>query len=220
MTGASGGIGKELCRFLYAKNAKVYAAARSPEKVSRTITEIKSVHPKSSGELIYLHLDLSDLSGIGQSTKEFLSKEQHLNVLWNNAGVMIPPKDSKTEQGYELQLGTNALGPFLFTKLLTPILSSTAKTAPPGTVRVVWLSSSVAEAFAPKGGVDMKNLDYKAEKSAFHKYAVSKAANTLYSQEFSKRYGDHGIISVVGRRKLLKLYPYREINVFIDSLVP
>jgi retinol dehydrogenase-12 len=84
-----------------------------------------------------------------------LSKEKKLDVLWNNAGVMIPPQGSKTAQGYELQLGTNNIAPFLFTKLLTPILQSTAKTAPPRTVRVVWLSSSVAESASPTGGVDM-----------------------------------------------------------------
>ena len=175
-------------------------AARSSEKVSQTINEIKSRHPRSTGELIYLHLDLEDLSGIEQSAKEFLSKERQPHVLWNNAGV-IPPKGSKTKQGYELQLGTNALAPFLFTKLLTPILISTAKTAPLGSVRVVWLSSSAAEAFAPHGGVDMNNLDYKSDKNAIHKYAASKAANTLYSQKFSRRYGGDGIISVVGARE-------------------
>ena len=159
---------------------------------------MKARHPESTGQLVYLHLDLDDLSGIRKSADEFLSKEQQLNVLWNNAGLMIPPKGSATKQGYELQLGTNALGPFLFTRLLTPLLVSTAKTAPAGSVRVVWLSSSVAEAFAPKGGVDLNNLDYKTEKGALHKYAVSKAANTLYSQEFARRYDKDGIISVVG----------------------
>lgn len=111
---------------------------------------------------------------------------------------MIPPKGTKTKQGYELQLGTNALAPFLLTKLLTPALVEAAKTAPAGSVRVIWLSSSIAGMFAPKGGVDMNNLDYKTEKNALHKYAVSKAANTLYSHGYSQRYGKDGIVSLVG----------------------
>jgi hypothetical protein len=50
---------------------------------------------------------------------------------------MIPPQGSETTQGYELQIGTNNVAPFLFTKLLTLILAKTAKTAPKGSVRVI-----------------------------------------------------------------------------------
>jgi retinol dehydrogenase-12 len=73
---------------------------------------------------------------------------------------MVPPQGSKTKQGYELQLGTNDVAPFLFTKLLTPTLVKTAKESSPGSVRVVWVSSSVAEGASPKGGLDLGNLDY------------------------------------------------------------
>jgi retinol dehydrogenase-12 len=118
-------------------------------------------------------------------------------VLWNNAGVMVPPQGSKTKQGYELQLGTNNVAPFLFTKLLTPTLIKTAKIEPPGTVRVVWTSSSAAESFSPNGGVDLGNLDYKTDKAPWHKYGVSKAGNILHSKEYARRYGGDGIISVV-----------------------
>lgn len=110
---------------------------------------------------------------------------------------MIPPQGSKTKQGYELQLGTNNVAPFLFTKLLTPILLKTAKLEPPGSVRVVWTSSSAAESFSPKNGVDIANLDYKTDQSAWHKYGVSKAGNYLHGREFAKRYGGEGVISVV-----------------------
>lgn len=67
-----------------------------------------------------------------------------------------------------MQLGTNNLAPFLFTKLLTPTLIKMAKVSPPGTVRVVWVSSSAAEGFSPKNGVGMDNVDYKTDKSAWH----------------------------------------------------
>ena len=110
---------------------------------------------------------------------------------------MIPPQGSKTEQGYELQLGTNCIAPFLFTKLLTPILVETAKKAPKDSVRVVWTSSNAAELFAPKGGVEMGNLDYREEKGAWFKYGVSKAGNVLHASEFARRFGSQGIISVV-----------------------
>ncbi|KAH8748762.1 hypothetical protein BGZ57DRAFT_861575 [Hyaloscypha finlandica] len=196
VTGSSSGVGKELAQILYSHNAKVYFAARSAEKTAATIESVKTAFPNSKGQAIYLHLDLDDLTTIKASANEFLSKEDKLNVLWNNAGVMVPPQGSKTKQGYELQLGTNNVAPFLFTKLLTPILIKTAKSEPPGTVRVVWTSSSAAEGISPKNGVDMNNLNYEVDKSAWHKYGVSKAGNVFHSKEFAKRYAGDGLISV------------------------
>lgn len=196
MTGSSSGVGKELAQILYFHNAKVYVAARSSEKASAAIESMKTNFPDSKAELVFLHLDLDDLSTIKKSAEEFLSKEEKLDVLWNNAGVMVPPQGSKTKQGYEMQLGTNNLAPFLFTKLLTPTLIKTAKVSPPGTVRVVWVSSSAAEGF-PKNGVAMDNLDYKTDKSPWLKYGMSKAGNVLHSKEYAKRHGWNGVISVV-----------------------
>jgi retinol dehydrogenase-12 len=109
---------------------------------------------------------------------------------------MASPQGSKTKQGYEQQLGTNNIAPFLFTKLLTPLLRSTAATAPPGSVRVIWTSSSAAEAFSPPNGVDMANLDYKKDYSWNHKYGVSKAGNIFHSKEYARRYAGDGIVSV------------------------
>jgi len=110
--------------------------------------------------------------------------------------VMVPPQGSTTKQGYELQLGTNNLAPFLFTKLLTPILVKTAKAAPTGTVRVVWVSSGAAEGLVPPGGIEMDNLDYKRDKSPWIKYGISKAGNVFHATEYARRYGNEGIISV------------------------
>lgn len=200
MTGGAAGIGLELVKILYAHNAKVYVAARSEQKASKAITSVETSFPKSKGELAFLHLDLNDLSLVKQSAESFLSKETKLDVLWNNAGVMIPPQGSKTKQNYESQLGTNCIGPFLFTKILTPLLVQTARSAPRGSVRVVWLSSSAADTVAPKGGLEISNLDYKKDESAWYKYGVSKAGNVFYSKEFARRYKSDGVVSVVCSR--------------------
>ena len=197
MTGGAAGIGLELVKILYAHNAKVYIAGRSEQKAAKSAASIKADFPQSKGELIFHHLDLNDLTAAKQSATSFLAKETRLDVLWNNAGLMIPPQGSKSAQGYEAQLGTNCLGPFLFTKLLTPLLAATVKSAPTGSTRVVWLASSIAEAYSPKGGVDMMNLDYKKDQAAWHKYGVSKAGNILYGKEFARRYKGDGVLSVV-----------------------
>lgn len=137
VTGGYAGVGKELVQILYSHNAKIYVAARSEGKYLTARDEIKQNHSTSTGELHFLHLDLSDLKSVKAAAVEFLSREWARHVLWNNAGVMIPPQSSLTAQNYELQLGTNNDAPFLFTKLLTPLLLETAKSTPVGDVRVV-----------------------------------------------------------------------------------
>ncbi|KAH8659996.1 short-chain dehydrogenase [Xylariales sp. PMI_506] len=196
VTGASGGLGKELTQILYAQNAKIYVAARSEAKATNAIADIKAKVPLSKGEMIFLHLDLDDLTGIKKSAQEFLAKETRLDVLWNNAGVMAPPDGSITKQKYDLQLGTNNVAPHLFTKFLTPVLIETAKSSPAESVRVVWISSSAAGMSAPKGGIEMGNLDYKNDKSTWVKYGISKAGNIFQASEFARRYADSGVISV------------------------
>jgi retinol dehydrogenase-12 len=197
VTGGNAGIGVELVKILYAYNATVYVAGRSEPRCLAAIEAIKGQYPQSSGTLHFLRLDLSDLSTIKASADRFLSQETRLDVLWNNAGVMIPPQGSLSVQRYELQLGTNCLGPFLFTRFLTPLLCETAKKAPASTVRVVWLSSSAAARSSPPGGVEMENLSYERDEGEWYKYGLSKAGNILYGTEFAKRFSETGVLSVV-----------------------
>ncbi|KAH8668580.1 short-chain dehydrogenase [Xylariales sp. PMI_506] len=204
VTGSNIGLGKDLVGILYAKNATVWAAARNEAKNTEAIRSIKEAHPQSAGAIEPLHLDLSDLRTIRASAEAFLARSSRLDVLFNNAGVMVPPQGSVTPQGYELQLGTNNLGPFLFTKLLTPILAETARAqpAPGGSVRVVWVSSSMAELFSPPGGVELDNLNYEKRDNTVsmrlfgQKYGISKAGNYYHNTEYARRHREDGIVSV------------------------
>ena len=109
-------MGEQLAKILYQHNAKVYAAGRSQEKAQRAFESIKQAHPKSNGELVFLNLDLNDLVTIKKTAETFLAAESRLDILWLNAGVMIPPSSSKTAQGLELQFGTNNVAHFLLVK--------------------------------------------------------------------------------------------------------
>jgi NAD(P)-dependent dehydrogenase (short-subunit alcohol dehydrogenase family) len=109
---------------------------------------------------------------------------------------MTPPQGSKTKQGYELQLGTNTLGHFLFIHFLTPLLKETAKVAPKDSVRIIWVSSMSID-FAPKPLIDFTNLDFHVDEDANSKYNRSKSGNLLHAIEFSRRYPDSGIVSTV-----------------------
>ena len=191
-------MGKELAQILYAKDARVYIAARSEEKGLKAIEDIKAAAPHSRGDLVFMRLDLADLSTIKASAAQFLDRETKLHVLFNNAGVMLPPEGQKTAQGYDLQLGVNNIGTQMFTDLLTPALVATARTEPAAAVRVVWVGSSAGESpAAPKGGVPMDNdLEYQHKAGNFTRYAISKAGNYLQGAEFARRHRADGVVSI------------------------
>ena len=194
VTGANRGLGKEVTQILYSRNAKIYMMARSEEKTQEAIASIKKTFPNSTGELVYIHVDLADLSTIKQSADEFLRRESKLDILFNSAGVGYPAKLSKTKQGYEKQLGINCVGPFALTKLLTPALVAAAKTAAPNSVRVVWVSSSAAEAVSPKNFVT--NLEKVDKMSALEQYGTSKLGNYFHAVEYAARHRRDGVVSV------------------------
>lgn len=199
VTGGYAGVGWQLTKILYGANATVYVAGRSPEKGAKAIEEFKKAHPNSNGRLEFLMLDLADLSTIKASAEEFMSKEKRLDVLWNNAGVMWPPRGSKSAQGFELQMGTNCLGHFLFTELLYPVLASTAATAPADSVRVCWAGSLGIDLSAPKHGITLDTNGAPIAKwkgSQQYHYAMSKAGNFFYGHEFSVHHPNSRIVSL------------------------
>ena len=97
VTGSTSGVGLELAKMLYGLNGIVYVAGRSAEKISAAIKAIKSQVRTKTGRIEALEVDLANLASIGQSAREFLSKEDRLDVLVHNAGLMMPPTGSKTD---------------------------------------------------------------------------------------------------------------------------
>lgn len=201
ITGGYSGIGYELVSILYAANATIFIAGRDPSKAHAAISQIQLLHPQSQGKLEFLPLDLSDLSKIRPAVDDLLTRITRLDVLVNNAGIMVPPAGSKTAQGHELQLGVNVLGPFLFTSLLIPILQKTASLSPPGSVRILWPASLAVE-LSPPGGIELvqnENSAIAAPKTYLDQaknYSISKVANALLAIETARRFGNDGILSV------------------------
>lgn len=200
VTGGNGGIGKETARVLLSKGAKVYLATRSQEKTEMAIEELKRETGKDT--VFFLRLDLADLPSIKAAAEDFIGKESELHTLYNNGGVMYPPIDKVTSQGFDLQFGTNVLGHFYLTKLLLPVLTATAKKSPAGTVRVVNVSSLGHYYGAPEGirwatltpGDD--SLAARKKLGTTKLYGQSKLGNILFSNELARRYGDEGIVSI------------------------
>lgn len=116
ITGANAGVGFELAKILYAANAKVYLGGRSKERVLEAIQLLENEIPDSEGALIWLPLDLADLASVQTAVEDFQSKEQRLDVLWNNAGVMCTPSTIKSKQvSFSMHLVIMSIGPYLTT---------------------------------------------------------------------------------------------------------
>ncbi|KAI6121324.1 hypothetical protein F5141DRAFT_1258230 [Pisolithus sp. B1] len=178
VTGANAGIGKETARVkisvcFLTENAKVWIGCRDVGKGEATI---------------------KDLKDRTESAEDFLKKETQLHVLFNNAGVMDPPVEQVTEDGFDLQFGTNVLGHFYLTKLLLPLLLFTAKSSPDGTVRIVNTSSN-GHMFSGLDFDTFKDGPKRRAKSGMELYSQSKTGNIVFSAELHRRYRDQGIVS-------------------------
>ncbi|PUU81871.1 hypothetical protein B9Z19DRAFT_1076127 [Tuber borchii] len=222
VTGGASGIGKELCKILYSKSATVYLAGRSQKNAEDAISWVKSQAPDTSGRLKFLNLDLNDLSTIKGSAQAFLKEENRLDVVWHNAGVMMPPSGSKSKQGYELQLGTNVIAPWLFQSFLTPLMQRTVTLpdTPKDSVRVIWVSS-VAHHWSPApGGINWPDLNFENVGWDIPRlltlkpeiYSQSKAANIILAAEAVKRWGRSGILSVSLSPGILRTALIRHIS--------
>ncbi len=118
ITGSNSGTGREAARRLSAAGAHVIMAVRTPEKGEKARDEILVDFPHASLEV--RRLDLADLDSIGSFAAELHSQGDPIDVLINNAGVMAVPSRMTTADGFELQFGSNFLGPFALTNLLLP----------------------------------------------------------------------------------------------------
>jgi NAD(P)-dependent dehydrogenase (short-subunit alcohol dehydrogenase family) len=134
VTGANSGIGKEAARRLGAVGAHVIMAVRTVAKGEQARAEILGRHPDARLEV--RRVDLADLASVSEFADGLAGSP--VDVLINNAGVMAPPTRMTTADGFELQFGSNFLGPFALTVRLLPVLLAAAEP------RVVTMSSGVA----------------------------------------------------------------------------
>lgn len=205
VTGGNAGVGLELVKILYSKGATVYIAGRSASRIETEIGKITAQYRTSKGSIRSMILDLSDLTTIAPSVSKFLIQESRLDVLFLNAGISNAPAGSITAQGHQLHMGTNCLGPFLLTKLLLPVLTSTAKTAPCASIRVVFTSSGVMEMNTLPGGLVLAEQEPgKHSKDNVRNYSASKAGNWILASEFDKRIRSSGIVCVAQSPGTLK----------------
>jgi NAD(P)-dependent dehydrogenase (short-subunit alcohol dehydrogenase family) len=173
ITGANTGIGYEAARVLAGQGARVLLGCRSAEKASAARDRICALHPKAEVKL--LSLDLGSLRSVRDAAAE-AAQEERLDLLINNAGIMIPPRE-ETADGFESQFGVNHLGHFALTGLLLPKLQAT-----PGS-RVVTVSSTAHKV----GKIDFEDVHATQSYSRQGRYSMSKLANLLFTHELQRR---------------------------------
>ena len=175
VTGGNSGLGFEAVKAFALKGAHVVMACRSVNKGEVAKKQIIDFNPKA--DILIMELNLTDLKSIRSFVNLFKENHSRLDVLLNNAGIMMVPY-GLTKNGFENQLGTNHLGHFALTGLLLDLLKKTPKS------RVVNVSS-----MAHKSGVmDFDNLLYENGKdySPMKAYGRSKLSNLLFTYELQR----------------------------------
>ena len=180
VTGANSGTGYEATRALASKGATVVMSCRNLEKAEAAAEKIKNKIPEAKLEIV--QLDLSDLSSVKKFAESYSEKHETLDLLLNNAGIMMPPY-SKTVDGFELQLGTNHMGHFALTGLLLNLLIATKGS------RVVTMSSTAHT----RAEFDFDDISLEDTYSRVSAYGRSKLANLLFAYEFQRKLDDAGI---------------------------
>jgi NAD(P)-dependent dehydrogenase (short-subunit alcohol dehydrogenase family) len=185
VTGANSGIGFETAKALAEKRATVIMACRNPDKAQAAMAEIKKSVPEA--KLEFIPLDLSDLASIKAFARTFQEDHDRLDMLINNAGIMMPPY-SKTKDGFEVQFGANHLGHFALTGLLMPTLRKTKG------ARVVNVSS-VAHRMGT-GTINFEDLHAEKGYNPMRSYAQSKLANLLFTRQLNSYFQTENITAL------------------------
>jgi NAD(P)-dependent dehydrogenase (short-subunit alcohol dehydrogenase family) len=175
VTGGNSGIGVETVCTLAVSGMKVVLCARNMESANKAREQV----PEYCRDNVSIQqLDLADLDSIQQACKEIIEKNDNIQVLVNNAGVMALPKRVQTKQGIEMQVGTNHVGHHMLTRLLLPSLKENG--------RIVTVASTAHQ--MSKGG----DWDSEESYSAWATYGKSKLANILFAKSLQDKLKEAG----------------------------
>lgn len=221
VTGGNSGLRKEPV-FQMAKHDpyRIVMASRSQSKAEAAIKEIQLKVP--GARIDFLSIDLSSFDSIRKAAATVLQRYDRLDILLNNAGIM-GADPGLTEDGYELQFGSNHVGPALLTKILLPLLKKTSDT-PGGDVRIIQLSSE-AHQFGPKRGILFDRLKTPCDDlSGRARYGQSKLANLYFIKALAERHPSikcaslhPGLVKTNIADTALKSYPY--ISWFVNAVI-
>jgi NAD(P)-dependent dehydrogenase (short-subunit alcohol dehydrogenase family) len=171
----TGGLGFEVAQALTRAGADVVIAGRDTRKGAEAVARIRS--DVAAAKVRFEALDLASLASVARFAERLRKDQQQVDLLVNNAGVMVPPERRQTADGFELQFGTNHLGHFALTGHLLPLLRASDG------ARVISVSSVAARS----GSVDWDDWNATAGYSAMPVYARSKIACLMFALELEAR---------------------------------
>lgn len=174
ITGTAG-IGYETALVLARAGAEVIIAGRDKDKGRQALNDIYEQVP--SAKISFEIIDLASIESIKQFGQRLRSKRKSLDVLINNAGIMTPPKRLETVNGFEIQFGTNYVGPFLLTSELLPLLRN-------GNKPLVVTVCSIANR---SGVINFDDLQSRQEYKPTAAYNQSKLADLMFALELEHR---------------------------------
>ena len=208
VTGANSGVGQEITVALAKKEMRVIMACRNIEKAEQAKTEILKRVPGADLEI--MELDLNSLNSVRRFAQLYRAKYEHLNLLIENAGIMIPPF-VKTEDGFESQMGVNHFSHFLLANLLFPLLNKTSG------ARILTTSSIAHE----NGQIDFDNLNSENGYSKMKAYGQSKLACLMFAYELQDRLeaAGNGVIAASAHPGVSKTNLFQNIPKFAQLLM-
>ena len=171
----TGGLGYQDALALARAGGEVIIAGRNPAKGADAVARIRSRQPNAN--VRFEQLDLADLHSVRAFGSRLRAVRDSLDLLVNNAAVMMPPVRQVTADGFELQFGTNHLGHFALTAELLPLLRKGVET------RVVTVSSLAARS----GAIEFDNLQAERRYQPMPIYSQSKLANLMFAFELQRR---------------------------------
>jgi NAD(P)-dependent dehydrogenase (short-subunit alcohol dehydrogenase family) len=189
VTGASSGIGKSTAIKLVALGWQVIGVGRDPQRSAAAEAEI-TMAARDDG-FTMVRADFTVMSEVKRVADEVGSRTGRLDVLINNAGG-VRDRQVITADGTEATFAANHLAPFLLTRELMPLLKASAASQPPGTTRVIAVSSSAHRAI---GGLNWDDLQSLTDFHATPAYCRAKLANILFTRELARRADPDGIVA-------------------------
>ena len=178
VTGATDGLGKRVALELAARGTTVLVHGRNRERLEAALEEIRR---ETGGEKVRPYFaDLSSLGAVRGLAEQVLFEEERLDVLINNAGVIVPERRA-SEDGYELTFAVNYLAHFLLTSLLLPLLRESAP------ARIVNVAS------AGQGPVDFGDVMLERGYDGMKAYTRSKLAQIMFTFELAERLRGTGV---------------------------
>ena len=185
ITGGNSGIGYRTGLELARKGANVVLACRDRDRGDAAAAQIRAQAPQACVEVA--QLNLASLTSVRAFAQAELALGAPLDLLINNAGVLAPKTRLETEEGFELQFGTNVLGHFALTMLLMPALERAVQ-SPAQKPRVVTIASIAHR----RGRLNFDDLQSAKGYSPMGAYRQSKLANLMFALELARRLRDAG----------------------------